>query len=150
MATTDPERERLRLAELYASQSDGELEQAAAQADELTDIAREALRVEMSKRGLGEPIEKQSGDPGELEFRDLVTVRSFWNLPEANLAKGLLELAGIESFVFDENMVGLGLYVNTVGGITLRVDRQRFIDADQVLYESVSGSVSSEESESSS
>jgi len=47
-----PEQERRRLAEVYAAQSDGELEQVAAQMSDLTDIARETLRVKLAKRGL--------------------------------------------------------------------------------------------------
>ena len=46
MATIDPEQESRRLAEVYSVQSDGELEQVAAQAFDLTDVAREALRAE--------------------------------------------------------------------------------------------------------
>jgi len=138
MSTTDPEQERLRLAGVYAGQTDGELEQTAAEAGALTDIAREALRAEMKKRGLVEQSEAQSGDLGEFEFRDLVTVRSFWNLAEANMAKGVLDAASIESFLFDENVVGLAWYVNAVHGVKLRVDKHRAEEADRLLrdYES--------------
>ena len=48
MATIDPEQERLRLVEFYSYQMDGELEKVAGQAYDLTDVAREALRAEMS------------------------------------------------------------------------------------------------------
>ena len=109
MAPIDPQQERQRLAGVYARQSDGELEQSAAQADQLTDVAQEALRTEMANRGMKTLMKQQLDEHGEPEFRDLVTVRSFWSLPEANLAKGILENAGIESFLFDENIVGLRL-----------------------------------------
>ena len=52
MAMIDPEQERQRLAEFYSQQMDGELEKVAEQAYELTDLARQALRAEMSRRGL--------------------------------------------------------------------------------------------------
>ena len=52
MAKLDPEQERRRLAEFYAGQLDGELEKLAAQAYELTELAREVLRAQMSRRGL--------------------------------------------------------------------------------------------------
>src|SRR6202020_2478284 len=45
----------------------------------------------------------------EMEVRELVTVRKFRDLPEALLAKGSLESAGIECFLADENLVRLGL-----------------------------------------
>lgn len=145
MGSIDPQRERQRLAQVYASQSDGELEQAAAQAEQLTDIAREALWTEMSKRNLKPPDRESEGYELKPGFRDLVTVRSFWSLPEANLAKGILENAGIESFLFDENIVGLGLYINAVRGVTLRVDREFAEEADQILVESISAQEQSDE-----
>jgi len=53
MARIDPEQERQRLIAFYADQLDGELEKVASQAYELTDVARETLRTELAKRGLG-------------------------------------------------------------------------------------------------
>src|ERR1700692_4322472 len=115
MAMIDPERERLRLIAFYSRQMDGELEQVARQAYNLTDIAREVLRAEMSRRGLaaelveippvapvtaplpGEPpqpespAEEFSSLDGELELRNMVTIRQIRDLPEALLAKGSLE-----------------------------------------------------------
>ncbi len=52
MAMIDPEQESQRLAEVYSSQSDGQLEQVAGQMSQLTDAAREALRAELTKRSL--------------------------------------------------------------------------------------------------
>ena len=52
MAMIDPEQERRRLAEFYSGQMDGELEEVAGQAHELTDLARGELRAELAKRGL--------------------------------------------------------------------------------------------------
>ena len=149
MAPIDPRRERQRLAEVYASQTDGELEQSAVQADQLTDVAREALRTEMANRGMKTLMELPFDERGEPEFRDLVTVRTFWSLPEANLAKGILENAGIEVFLFDENIVGLGWYANAVSGVKLKVDRENAEEADRVLREAVSGSDDPESADSS-
>ena len=122
MAMLDPEQERNRLVEFYAYQMDGELEKVAEQAYELTDLARQALRAEMSRRGLsaalvevrpvapvaaalpGDPPEHEpsarvevSAPEGELELRRMLTIRQFRDLPEALLAKGSLESAGIEA-----------------------------------------------------
>jgi hypothetical protein len=140
MAMIDPEQERQRLAEFYARQTNEELEKVAAEAYELTELAREALRSELSHRGLytGQ-LDEPDPRPAEAspEFRNLVTIRSFWYLAEAELAKGLLDAAGIESFLFDENIVGLGWYANAVHGVKLRVDVKNAGKADQILKEQV-------------
>ena len=114
MAKTDPEQERRRLIEFYSRQMDGELEKVAAQAYELTDPARDALRSELARRGLAAELVEHPplatpppvlpGDPpppdpppvesspvdGEFELRQLVTIRKFRDLPEALVAKGSL------------------------------------------------------------
>ncbi len=49
-------------------------------------------------------------------------VRKFRDLPEAWLAKGALDAAGIESHLLDENLVRLDwFYSNAIGGIRLAV-----------------------------
>jgi hypothetical protein len=150
MARIDPEQERRRLFEFYAGQMDGELEQVAAQAYELTDLAREQLRAELARRGLRAELAQAApvpspeplpvpGDPPpaapppvevdvsdrEPELRDLVTIRKFRDLPEALLAKGSLESAGIEAFLVDDNMVRLDwFWSNLMGGVKLCVNRE--------------------------
>ena len=137
MAMMDPQQEKLRLEELYASDTDEQLENIAAQAHELTEVARETLHAELSKRGLyvGQ-LEGTAPEQDNAEFRDLVTIRAFWNLLEAELAKGLLDSAGIESFLFDDNMVRLDWFnANALGGVKLRVDAGNVDAANQVLEE---------------
>ena len=137
MTMIDPEQEKLRLEELYASHTDEQLENVAAQAHELTEVAREALRAELATRGLyvGQLDETSLGQD-RAEFRDLVTIRTFWNLMEADLAKGLLDAAGIETFLFDDNMVRLDWFnANALGGVKLRVDAANVEAANQVLEE---------------
>jgi hypothetical protein len=150
MARIDPEQERQRLIAFYANQPDGELEKVASQAYELTDGAKETLRTELARRGLGtnlveiapvivqQKLPAMPGDPpppppppeiaapgDELEFRELVTVRKFRDLPEALLAKGCLESAGIECVLVDDNMVRLDwFWSNLMGGIKLQVNRE--------------------------
>jgi hypothetical protein len=140
MTMIDPEQERRQLAESYARQTDGELENLARQASELTEPAREELRAELSKRGLyiGQ-LEESASAPEQdtAEFRNLVTVRTFWNLLEAEMAKGLLDAAGIESFLFDDNMVRMDWFVaSALGGMRLRVDPQNADEANRILDES--------------
>ncbi|MGH9495416.1 MAG: hypothetical protein ACRD3B_10495 [Candidatus Sulfotelmatobacter sp.] len=159
----DPDQEQRRLEAFYAGQMDGELEQVAGQAYELTDPARQALRAELAKRGLTpafieqvpappEP-EPQPGDPpppeppveeefpsedGVLEVRDMVTIRQFRDLPEALLAKGSLDSAGIHSALLDENIVRLDwFWSNLMGGIKLRVDAEDAADAEEVLSQPI-------------
>jgi hypothetical protein len=160
MSRIDPEQERRRLAEFYSRQMDGELEQVAGQAYDLTDLAREALRVEMSRRGLAgafvevAPIAPTPaalpGDPvpeppkvetllgGELEVREMVTVRQFRDLPEALFARGSLESAGIECALLDDNMVRLDWFIsNLLGGVKLQVRQEDASVAEEILSQPI-------------
>lgn len=130
----DPDQERQRLAEVYAAQSDGELEQVAAHMTDLTEIACEALRAELARRGLYVGHLDQAAEPPSAEFRNLVVVRSYWNLLDAELAKGVLESAGIETFLFDDNMVRMDWFnANALGGVKLRVDPENVEEASRLL-----------------
>jgi hypothetical protein len=159
MAIIDPEQERQRLAEFYSHQLDGELEAVAEQAYELTDLARQALRAEMSRRGLSaalievppavpvpaalpgdppkdEPPERveASTQDGELELRKMLTIRQFRDLPEALLAKGSLESAGIEAVLTDDNIVRLDwFWSNLMGGVKLKVSPEDVGAANEIL-----------------
>jgi hypothetical protein len=149
MARIDPAQERQRLAEIYSSQSDGELEQLAGKMSELTDAAREALRAELARRGLYVGHLDEPQDSKAEEFRDLVPIRTFWNLLEAELAKGLLAAAGIDAFLFDDNMVRLDWFnANALGGVKLRVDADMVEEANRVLEENVSADAPPEEDDS--
>src|SRR5580704_3096843 len=53
----------------------------------------------------------------------LATVATFWNPVEANLARNLLDEAGIRAFLADEQMVGMVWQLaNAAGGIKLQVE----------------------------
>src|SRR6202140_1588111 len=156
MAMIDPDQERRRLAEFYSGQMDGELEKVAGQAYELTELAREALAAELAKRGLNTELAEHApvlaappilpGDPapeppeveelqeGEVEFRQMVTIRQFRDLPEALFAKGSLESAGIECALVDDNMVRLDwLISNLLGGVKLQVRPEEAVAAQEIL-----------------
>ena len=165
MARIDPEQERQRLTEFYAGQMDGELEKVASQAYELTDIAREILRAELARRGLeaalteqapvvvNETQEPQPGDPppdpdspegessqdeSEVELRRMITLRQFRDLPEALLAKGCLDSAGIDSVLLDDNLVRLDwFWSNLMGGVKLKVDPSDAPAADEILKQPI-------------
>jgi hypothetical protein len=66
-----------------------------------------------------------ASDPKE---ERLVTVRQFRDLPEALLAKSILDAAGIECLLGDENMVRMDWFIsNALGGVKVWVRRE---DAD--------------------
>lgn len=112
--------ERQRLAELYSTMSDGELEQLAEEADELSDDAHDALEAEIERRGLLVTLFEPTAVTPEL--RHLVTIRQFRDLPAALMAKGALEATGIECFLADDNMVRTDWFIsNLLGGVKLNV-----------------------------
>jgi len=68
---------------------------------------------------------------------------------KAELAKGLLDAAGIESFLSDSNMVRLDWFnANALGGVKLRVDASNVGAASRVLDESVADAAAAEEPDS--
>ncbi|MGI9104416.1 MAG: hypothetical protein ACR2IF_18385 [Terriglobales bacterium] len=125
--------ERERLAEVYAAMSDAELLRVGADAASLTDAALDALEHEAERRGL--ELESEA-PPQAPAFRELAVIRKFRDLPEALLAKGALESAGIESHLLDENLVRLDwFYSNAIGGVRLCVRREDASAAFRVLNE---------------
>ena len=125
------EQERKRLSGIYASMSDGELESIAEDAAELTEIARQALEAERDRRQLSFAVPDIQGAGAESEWEDLIVIKQFRDRPEALLAKGSLDSAGIESFLADDNMVRMDwFYSNLVGGIKLCVRPE---DADAAV-----------------
>ncbi|HZQ22852.1 MAG TPA: DUF2007 domain-containing protein [Terriglobales bacterium] len=122
MAAPDPQQERQRLIRYYASLSDRELEKLAKDADSLTELAREILEDELDRRDLDEIPEPTLQAQEQPRMRELITIRAFRDLPEALLAKGILDSASIDSFLSNENLVRLDWFIsNFVGGIRLQV-----------------------------
>jgi hypothetical protein len=132
------QRERRRLADNYAGMTDGELQRLAGNAESLTEMAWDALEDEMDRRHL-ECAEDPALEPRqEMEMRELVTIRQFRDLPEALLAKGSLESAGIECFLADENLVRLDWFIsNFIGGIKLNVHAADALNAQKLLDEPI-------------
>lgn len=164
MARIDPEEERRRLTEFYSQQMDESLEKTAGEAYELSEIAREALQAELQKRGLSVELAKYrpvrgkkppapinplrdatearptepSMPPDDGDRDDLVTIRQFRDLPQALLAKGCLESAGIQCAFTDDNMVRMDwFYSNAIGGIKLLVKAEDASDAEQLLSQPI-------------
>ncbi len=130
--------ERRRLARTYGGMTDDELLNLARRPEELTEAAWEVLDDELDLRDLEFDDAEQAVPREEIEVRDLVTIRQFRDLPEALLAKGSLESAGIPCFLADENLVRLDWFIsNFIGGIKLRVKPADAENARQLLDEPI-------------
>src|SRR5664279_4137890 len=114
MPEQDSDRERLRLAELYAGMADGELQSLARDFGSLSPEAQEALQTEFQRRDLTSEVDLYAPDAGRdvMEWDDLVTIRQFRDLPEALLAKGSLESSGIDAVLVDDNMVRMDWFIS--------------------------------------
>jgi hypothetical protein len=136
----DEQQERRRLAANYAAMTDGELQKLARNSESLTDLACDALEDELDRRQLDFPDDdlQEAPEQRQLELRQLVTIRQFRDLPEALLAKGSLESAGIECFLADENLVRLDWFIsNFIGGIKLNVHAADEANARKLLDEPI-------------
>lgn len=132
----DPEQERQRLGRLYSGMTPEELEKVAADGADLTDTALASLKTEIAKRGLAITVNEAPAGVDVLEERDLVPIRRFRDLPEAQLAKGILESSGIECSLTDDNMVRMDWFIsNLLGGVKLLVNREDAEAAAAVLDE---------------
>ena len=100
MATNGEEQERLR--RVYADKTEGELQVLAADAPSLTPEAVQALEGEITRRKLDIALSK-STDEVYAPADELVTIRTFRELVEATLAKGMLDSAGIHCALIDDN-----------------------------------------------
>ena len=123
----------------YRDMSDGELLTLAAKPWEINDVAWDALEEELDRRRLDIPEPEPAPSISIAERRNLVLLRSFRDMPEALLAKGKLESAGLDVCLADDNMVRLDwFYSNLVGGVKLMVDAEQFAEASRLLNEPVS------------
>lgn len=76
----------------------------------------------------------------------LVTLRHFRDIPEALLAKGMLESAGIACVLADGNLVRMDwLLSNAIGGVRLQVDQQELEAARAILDEPIPPELNEEE-----
>src|ERR1035438_69535 len=144
---TTPDQERLRIAQVYATMSDEELWQIADSGNEPNSIAHEAFMAEITKRDLKITPEQSGADV--IEFDQTITVRQFRDLPEALLAKGSLESAGIEVFLVDDNMIRMDWFIsNLLGGIKLKVRNEDAEAANEILNQPIPAMIDLEGAES--
>ncbi|HLK04954.1 MAG TPA: DUF2007 domain-containing protein [Candidatus Acidoferrum sp.] len=156
---TNSETERQRLAQRYTEMSDVALLELAAEAASLTDVARDALRAELSSRRIqfddagsssshdfGQSSSPESG--ADEHSGPLETVCRYRDLPDALIAKSILDSADLDSFLADETMVRFSwFYSNLIGGVSLMVRPEDLHEARQLLQEAnLAGSADSETS----
>jgi len=143
---TEFDSERQRLARIYAEMSDEALLELAADAASLTDLAKTTLRAELSSRSLEIPLALAEDAPKPQPPRaisgPLVMVKRFRDMPEAQIAESLLDSAGIDCFLADENTIRMDwLWSNLLGGFKLMVRPDDLDEARGVLAEAeLSGS----------
>ena len=138
MAHENVELERRRLERVYSGMAEGELRALAEDSRSLTPDAVQALKAEIARRKLDIAF-SQCGNEAGAESEELVTIQSFRELPEAMLAKGMLDSAGIPCVVVDEN-IGRMLGSGAVAGIRLQVNRPDAKAAVELLMQPTSES----------
>lgn len=124
------------LLKTYRSAGDNELLDLGLTYDSLTEQAKTALRSEFERRGL-EPPEIPDAQPA-FEFQRLVTVQQYRDLAEAQVVKGVLDSAGIRSYLRDENALRMEwVWSNLLGGVRLQVDEKDRAAAEAVLAQPI-------------
>lgn len=132
MTNIDHERERERLAAIYVEKSELELAALAADQRALTEDALSALEVEFVKREM--PFERQELTIADEADVKLIPIRRFRDLPQALVAKGVLDSAGVKCFLSDENTVRMDwMWSNALGGVRLWVREDDLPDAATLL-----------------
>ena len=128
MKRIDHERERERLAAIYAEKSELELAGLAQGQRALTEDALYTLETEFTKREM--TFERQELTIADEPDVKLIAVRRFRDLPEALVAKGVLDSAGVKCFLSDENTVRMDwLWSNALGGVRLWVREDELPEA---------------------
>ena len=89
-----------------------------------------------------EPEETEGGvefrQEGELDFQRMVTIRRFRDLPEALIAKGSLDSAGIDTVLVNDNLVRLDwFWSNLMGGVQLQVEPEDAEAANEILNQPI-------------
>jgi hypothetical protein len=132
-----PEQERERIVGVYSAMSDEELGEIAESGDELSAVAHEAFQAEVARRGLKVELAQPRGED-VFEFDEAVTLCQFRDLPEALLAKGSLESAGIQAYLVDDNMIRMDWFIsNLLGGIKLKVRPEDAEAASEILSQPI-------------
>jgi hypothetical protein len=136
VANSSSDKKRQEAARVYAGMTEGELRKLAGEAWSLTQLGKEALTSELGRRGL--EIELAESAAEDAATNNLITIRQFRDLPDALLAKGALESAGVQCFLADDITIRMDwLWSNALGGIKLCVKSEDTDAAAQVLDQGI-------------
>jgi hypothetical protein len=73
-------------------------------------------------------------------------IRQYLNVPEALLAKSILDSAGIQCFLGDQNIIRLDWFLsNALGGVKLLVKDEDAVAADELLNQHAPESTTEED-----
>jgi len=98
---------------------------------------RSARELLAEKREAESMAHRQSGEPSEADRP--VILRRYRDMPAAFVEKSVLEDAGIECFLQDDNVVRMDwLWSNAMGGIKLIVREKDAADAEKILGQGTS------------
>jgi hypothetical protein len=124
----------------YAEMGEEELMNLARSYDSLTDSAQTALREEFRRRGLEPPLIDNVGkSPAQ---RQLVTIGRYRDLTEADVARSVLESAGIHTYMWNDNLVRIDWPVsNAIGGVQLQVNADDQPAAVELLAQPIPNSI---------
>lgn len=127
------------LARDYANMSEFDLLEVGRSFDSLTEMAKPILKAEFARRNLDPPMIE---DAAEAIGNTLVTVYRYRDLSQAIVARSLLESAGIEAYLRDENLVRLDWQIsNFIGGIRLQVAAADEAAAIEILSQPIPDTV---------
>lgn len=138
---TDHETERSRLKRIYSEMSDAGVGEFALDAGSLTEVAREVLRAEMETRGMQSELAllanaSETKAAAKKISGPLVMVKRFRDMPEAQVAESILDSAGIDCFLADENTIRMDwLWSNLLGGFKLMVRPEDYEEAVKLIEE---------------
>jgi hypothetical protein len=153
---TDHETERARLKRIYSEKSDAGLGELALDAGSLTEVAREVLRAEMETRGMQSELvllahTRETKAATKKISGPLVMVKRYRDMPEAQVAESVLDSAGIDCFLADENTIRMDwLWSNLLGGFKLMVRPEDHEEAIKLLEQPVNPEMRVDEREDSS
>lgn len=119
-------------ARAYGDMSNRELLRIARGYDRLPAAMQDVLRAEFASRGLEPPLSETQQAESEPELPELppdaddtsvfVTIARYRDMPEAFVARSVLESAGVACILRDENTVRMDwLWSNLIGGMRLQV-----------------------------
>jgi len=129
------------LALRYRAMLDEQLLEIALSYDALTQTAQAAIRNEFAARSLEPPELPES--PHHDEEQKWVTIGRYRDLPQAQIAKSVLESAGIPALLRDENTIRLEwVWSNLLGGIRLQVAVQDSESAQAILAQPIPEAIS--------